>query len=348
MPKQYSVVKKEDNSVVYGPVFEDKYEEIIEFMSGVPSKEKSKLKIEIVENSAQKQEASPTKEPVSETPPSTKKQPAKKEPAKPKSDNSSQTINANDAFSSFLEGSTSTSFWKPKMGKNLIRILPIGGVLPTDWVTPYPLLLCGCHSRVGLSMQDTVHCPRITYGKACPICQFSWNMYNSNDPADKKLSSNIRGYKRIMANIIDLSEVGKGVQVYAFGQKVADKILTFLRSEVEEERTVLDPKVGRNFIVELRSLDGFNNYDNSRFEMKSTSLDDIYPTWEKEVHDLKKYIEPKSYDELVKIVKQTQQAILNSSPTSWRDEGGAVGAANDDVDTVEVTEDEIDNRLKNL
>jgi len=213
-----------------------------------------------------------------------------------------------DVFGSYLEGGGQSDFWKPKDGRNLIRILPIGGVLPSDWETPYPFIMSGVHYNVGLSMKEIVYCPRITHNKACPICQFVWKLWNTKDENDIAIARRIKGANRVIANIIDLSDVDKGVQKYAFGKTLARKIQSYMKDD--EFRPLLDADKGHNFVVIKKTVDNYPNYDDSRPEVKVTSLAQIYPNWKKDAFDLKKEISEKSWDEMMIVLNDTKKAIL--------------------------------------
>lgn len=275
-----------------------------------------------------------------------------------------QEHDAASVFGSYLSGSGSSEFWKPQDGRNIIRILPKGGVLPSDWKTPFPLLMSGVHSNVGLSLNETVYCPRLTHGRACPICNFVWKLYKSNNEQDKKLAGQLRGYKRTIANIIDLSDVDAGVQPFAFGIKLARKIMGFFQDPEYVEmygtrdpvQGLLDPVHGRNFVCKKSKVDGFNNYDESRFELKESSLAAVYPGWEKGVINLVKYVIEVSYEDLEKILNDTKRAMLDSDamqPRSVRSGPSASSAAavddasNDDAG-VAMTDEEINDRLKEI
>jgi len=287
---------------------------------------------------------------------------AKPAAAKPKV--ASNEPNATSVFGSFLSGSGGSSeFWKPKDGRNVIRILPKGGILPSDWKTPFPLLMSGVHSNVGLSLNETVYCPRLTHGKPCPICNFQWKLYKSNSESDKKLAGQLRGYKRTIANVIDLSDVDAGVQPFAFGIKLARKIMGFFQDPEYVEmygtddpaQGLLHPVHGRSFVCKKSKVDGFNNYDESRFELKESSIVGVYPDWEKNASELTKYIVDIPYENLEKILADTKRALLDSdpaqtySPRSAPSGGGAAPVeAADDGGGVIMTDKEINERLSDI
>lgn len=248
------------------------------------------------------------------------------------------TVDSNKIFGSFISGYGGASDeWKPKDGKSIIRILPKGGVLPSDWTTPYWATVQGAHSNIGQSLQEHVLCPRLTYSKPCPLCNFVFGLYNG-DESDKVLAKTMRSYHRISANIIDISDIDAGVQVFSFGKKLAEKIMGLLDDPDYED--MLDPVNGRNFVVIKKQVGGFNNYDESRPDANPSKLSGIYPNWEKECHDLKARIKPVGYDELVKMLATTKQALLESSSNAevgvnhTKPDTTDVGAGKESEDTV--------------
>jgi len=367
MSKQYAIMK--DGKVVFGPVPESEYQKVVTHLNTYPAEERKSYKVVFTtakaEASATPPPAStPTVEPVKEKAPATPppsavtQPPATPQPSavtEPETDEYTFDNNATAAFSSHVEGGGSSDYWKPKDGRNMVRLLPLGGINPNDWKTPYPMILLGIHPNVGLSMQETVHCPRLTYNKACPICAFVWKLYNTKNEEDKELAKKIKSYKRIIMNIIDLSDIEAGVQKYAFGKKLAGKIVSYLQDP--DTRYVLHPDKGNNFILIKKTLDGYPNYDESRFEMKSTPLSSILPEWRNGINDLRKDIVEKTYDELAVVLKETKKALLTASS----DDVNPVGAQSveqappsdafgtqESAEVTEVSLEELDQKLDNF
>lgn len=345
MSKTYTVVA--DKKVVFGPT--EDYAEVKKFVSKLAPAAKAKCSVQVKEGkpataaSAKPGTAAVTKEKIA--------------PEQHKEEKKS-TSGSDDVFSSYMEGGGNSELWKPKDGRNVIRILPIGGVLPSDWVTPYPFVVMGVHPNVGLSLNDTVYCPRLTHGTACPVCNFSWNLYNSTDANDKALSKRIRSYRKVLANIIDLSNIEAGVQKFGFGKKLAEKIMSYKKDPEYQIDGVdfLDPEAGRNFVLIKKKVDNFPNYDDSRPEIKTTALSAIYPNWRAECHDLTKEMKTRTYDEMMQILVDTKKAILSTDPSEWgRPSGGqGTGGPADVVDPdlgipiIEESADDVALRLNNL
>lgn len=330
MAKSYTVVM--NNEALFGP--ETDYEKVKAFTDGLNPAIKSKCNVKVTNVGGGVEEVEKKTE-----------EKAKVE-VKTEVKAKASTSDVNSVFGAYLEGGGQSDLWKAKDGRNIIRILPIGGVLPTDWVTPYPFILSGVHPKMGLSLNETVYCARLTHNKACPICNFVWKLYNTKDDNDLKLAKTIKAYNRVIANIIDLSDVDKGVQKFAFGKTLARKIMSYI--DDPEFAPLLDADRGHNFIVIKKTVDGYPNYDDSRPEVKTIALSQIYPKWKEEAHDLKKEIVEKSYDELMAILNDTKKAILSSSTDDMGVKPRSTQKIEEETVVEEIPLDDLKNRLNNI
>lgn len=351
MTKFYAVVK--ENRVVFGPIADTEYAQVIGFLGKLSADEKKKCRVIMKQSpEAVKSVPSDVKPLASKIEPVVEKVVNKIE--KPQvqsvSVNSDEFVFAdvNATFNFYLEGSTgSTEFWKPKEGRNLIRILPLGGVSPADWKTPYPFVVSGLHANVGLSMQERVYCPRLTHNKPCPICAFVWKLWNSKIPDDITLARRIKSYKTVLANIVDLSDVEAGIQKYAMGKKLAAKVISYL--EDADTKFVLHPEKGNNFILIKKTVDDFPNYDESRFEMKPSSILPILPDWRDKIHNLMNSVKSKSYEEMTEILKNTKQALLSANDESIASvEQPSVFSQDAEAGITEINIEDLDEKLKNF
>ena len=363
-------VVKLGDVTVFGP--ETDYQKVLKFMSSVDKESRKQHKIfaetesVVAAPAAAAPRVQPTVRPVVKAAPvaaprvqptvrpAVKAQPAAivEEEVVESAEFSDFTSSA-QAFSNYVTSGGASDLWKPKDGKQLIRILPLGGALPPDWKMPFPMLASGVHPRMGESLQDSVICPKLTYGRACPICNFVWKLWGSNNPEDKALSKQMRAYKRVLANVLVLNELDKGVQKFAFGKKLLERIMSYLSAE--DTKQVLHPELGSNFILEKRQLDGYANYDTSRFENRIVPLSSLYPNWRAEIHDLKKEIVEKTHDELAAVLKETQKALLMANsgwptdtavavdPTNF---GAVAGVIEEEI--VEISPEDISASLDNL
>jgi hypothetical protein len=177
-------------------------------------------------------------------------------------------------------------------------------------------------------------------------------LYNSKNDSDKELSKRIRSYKRVLANIIDLENVEAGVQKFAFGKKLLEKIMSYKKDpEYQVEgRDFLDPEVGRNFVLIKKTVDNFPGYNDSRPEIKTTALSQIFPNWKSDCHNLVSDIQDKSYDDMMKILADTKHAIIATDPGALPTGRPEVGGETDEfgLPVVDASADLVKDRLSRL
>ena len=210
----------------------------------------------------------------------------------------------NSMFKNQLENSGG-ELWTPPEGRTEVRIIPLGGKLPNG--DDYPFYLTGVHPNVGVSLQETALCPRITLNKPCPLCAFVRKLYNTGIASDIQLAKSMRAYIRVVANIVLVSDP-TSVKIWGFGKKMAKKLVYFL--DDPEFTNALDPDSGRNFIIIKEIVDGFPSYDNSRFSSKTSSLTRMLPDWHKKYIDLADHFKIPSYESLEEVLKNTRKSIV--------------------------------------
>jgi len=95
------------------------------------------------------------------------------------------------------------------------------------------------------------------------------------------------------------------VFLFRYGKKIFDKIMEAMQPAFEDE-TAINPYdfwEGANFLLKIRKVDGYWNYDKSEFAAPTALFDDddkLEKLWETE-YSLKEFTAPtnfKSYDEL--------------------------------------------------
>lgn len=133
-------------------------------------------------------------------------------------------------------------WWKPKVGTNVIRILPSWKGRQFEFFK-----LAYVHWNVGEN-QNKVTCPT-TEGKDnfCPICAYVEELYNSGLDEDVIEAKKIVRKERYACNILDRSGQTEGVAVYEMGPKLFRDIL-FLFTDGDYGE-VDDPKVGRDIKI---------------------------------------------------------------------------------------------------
>lgn len=110
------------------------------------------------------------------------------------------------------------NFWDPKEGVNRIRILPPWSE-ERVWFREIPY-----HYGIG---GKTVVCPKRLLNKPCFVCDKVSEFRKSPDKALNDTANDLRPKTRVYYNIVDLDDIGKGVQVYGSGVTVFNDLLYY-------------------------------------------------------------------------------------------------------------------------
>lgn len=184
-----------------------------------------------------------------------------------------------------------------------------------------------------------------TLGKDDPVAQLNSELWNSTEEDDSPARKQARNQKRklgFICNILVISHAGRKddegkVFLFGFGKKIWDKIGDAMNPPeglVDENGNQAMPFnpfdfwEGANFFLDVRKVEGYRNYDKSRFLKRGpVSADDsvIQSVWEKQ-YSLSAEIAPskfKSYDEL----KAKLDRVLKGKPAPLATPGGGTGSA---------------------
>lgn len=138
--------------------------------------------------------------------------------------------------------------WKPRDGKNTIRILPAAsdnGLWFFEAVFHYgPNIPC-------LSLAD----------EKCPICRYKDKLLKSSSDDELELANELEGKTRILFNIIDLTEEdskASGVQIWGHSETTLQKLMTIWNDPEWGDFT--DPIEGYDIIVEKTDARGPEAY----------------------------------------------------------------------------------------
>ena len=182
----------------------------------------------------------------------------------------------------------SVTFFKPQLGKNLVRFVPNKNN-PED-----PFVELFFHYGIG----PKVMLSPISYGEKDPIVEFANGLKKSKDPEDWKLAKKLQPKQRTFALVISRNEEDKGARWYEFGKSVYQELLA-LGSD-EEVGDFTDVIEGRDIKVDV--TEG-NPYQETaiRPTMKSSPLskdNTLVKKWLDEQPDLMENYKKYSYDEI--------------------------------------------------
>ncbi|QWY13305.1 single-stranded DNA binding protein [Escherichia phage vB_EcoM-ZQ3] len=254
-------------------------------------------------------------------------------------------LNGNKGFSSEDKGE-----WKLKLdasgnGQAVIRFLPA----KTDDALPFAILVNHGFKKNGKWYIETCSSTHGDYD-SCPVCQYisKNDLYNTN----KTEYSQLKRKTSYWANILVVKDPqapdneGK-VFKYRFGKKIWDKINAMIAVDTEMGETPVDvtcPWEGANFVLKVKQVSGFSNYDESKFLNQSAipNIDD--ESFQKELFeqmvDLSEMTSKdkfKSFEELnTKFTQVLGTAVL----------GGAAAAAASVADKVASDLDDFDKDME--
>ncbi len=127
----------------------------------------------------------------------------------------------------------SGSYWKPKAGQNVVRVLPTRRGLH-----PHPLVETWGHYIEVPGQENGVGfcCPRkMKAGWLCPACVKVDELRATGNPADYEAAGNYMAKLRVYACIIDRSDEGAGVQVFAFGKTIYEPLMAYRSRDPRED-----------------------------------------------------------------------------------------------------------------
>lgn len=220
-------------------------------------------------------------------------------------------------------------YWKPKQGKNLIRVLP-------PWTDSGPNQFqfwreIYVHWGIGPDEEHQAHlsCPKLSPpgGGECPVCEEYDRLRATKQPEDLEAAKEIRARQRAFSNIIDLSDPtwseddvdelklqgvedlpepgDPKIQIFSYGPTILKELLDIFTDEID----LTDLKEGHNVII-TRSGQGLQTEYRVRIETKASAaplkgepdlidLDSLMPF--REPHEMKAILEGLDPEEVKKL-----------------------------------------------
>ena len=200
--------------------------------------------------------------------------------------------------------------WKPELDKSgngyaVIRFLPSVEGEDLPWAKVFN------HAFQGPTGQWYIENSLTTINnQKDPVSEYNTKLWNSGVESDKEIARKQKRKLQYFSNILVVSDAkhpeneGK-VFLFRYGKKIFDKLMEAMQPEFPDEKAInpFDFWEGANFMLKIRKVDGFWNYDKSEFEASTKVADDdakIEEIWKKQ-YTLASFTAPsnfKSYDEL--------------------------------------------------
>lgn len=200
--------------------------------------------------------------------------------------------------------------WKPTVDKAgngyaVIRFLPSMVEEDLPWARYWD------HGFKGPTGKWYIEKSLTSIGQPDPLGELNSKLWNSGNEADKDTARAQKRRLHYVSNIMVISDPsnpdaeGK-VFLYEYGKKIFDKIMDLMQPQFPDEKPInpFDMWEGAEFVLKIRQVDGYRNYDKSEFKGSSALLDGddvkleaVFNT----MHSLSEFTDPseyKTYDEL--------------------------------------------------
>jgi hypothetical protein len=157
----------------------------------------------------------------------------------------------------------SSNFLDVKEGKNIVRVVPpLPGRKTFVVVHQHYIEIPGAQSKVNFN------CPRVMAKQPCPACSQAERWASSGNVIDRGKADKLWPRKRVFACVVSRANPELGVQVWAFGKQIHERLIGFRK---EQDIDFTDPVKGFDVIV-LRRGTGMDTKYTVDLARKETPL----------------------------------------------------------------------------
>ena len=248
-------------------------------------------------------------------------------------------------------GGNKNLFWKPSVGKQLIRVVPS----KFNKANPFTEMMF----YYGIGSKRVMASPK-NWGEKDPIMEFAKQLRGTNDKENWRLAKKLDAKNRIFIPVIVRGEEDKGVRLWQFGKLIYEDLLSMaMDDEIGDYTDIVN---GRDFTLETVGPESTGtNYNKTsvRPRMKTSPLSEDssqVETWLETQPNPKEVFKRFTFDEmkdaLVKWLSPEDNNDGDSFPTTtttdttdrkdlpWEENGGNRG--NFSLDTSKVKENKKD------
>jgi hypothetical protein len=194
-------------------------------------------------------------------------------------------------------GTNKNLFWKPKPGKQVVRIVPY------KFSPENPFMELKFHYGIN----EKTYLSPDTFGRPDPIVEFSNRLKKTGDKEDWKTGRKMEPKMRTYAPVIVRGEEGEGVKFWGFGKQVYENILSII--DDPDYGDITDLTNGRDIVVEFKeAAETGKNYPETSIRVKPNATPAVDPSNKELVASLARQTnilelyEEKSYEELKNIM----------------------------------------------
>ena len=116
-----------------------------------------------------------------------------------------------------------------------------------------------------------------TVGDSCPVQDLFFKLRNSDSAVDRKMSENLKR-REVFYSLLQIikdpnnPDMEGKVKVFKYGYKVKQKIDEELNPQFDTPTQVFDIFEGKNFELVITKQGGYNSYDSSKFQGKTSAM----------------------------------------------------------------------------
>ena len=224
------------------------------------------------------------------------------------------------------KGGADTRFWQPEVDKSgagqaIIRFLPAPKGEDIPWVR---IFNHGFQGPGGWYIENSL----TTLNKKDPVSEYNSMLWNRGDDAGKEQARKQKRRLLYISNVYIIQDKAHPenegqVKLFRYGKKIFDKLNEAMNPEFEDEKPLnpFDLWEGASFILKIRNVDGYRNYDKSIFGEAGPLLADdskLEGIWNSE-YKLQEFSDPskfKTYDELKEKLDKVLALSGGSQPSS--------------------------------
>ena len=219
-------------------------------------------------------------------------------------------------------------FWKPTVDKAgngyaVLRFLPGDAEAATPWVRYWD------HAFKGPTGQWYIEKSLSSIGQPDPVGESNALLWNSGIESNKDIVRRRKRNLRYVANVLIVSDPSAPenegqVKLFRFGKKIFDKIMDVMQPQFPDETPInpFDMWNGADFVLKIRNVEGYRNYDKSEFKSQSVlnSDDEVLEGFYNAQHDLSEWTDPKNYKTYDELKTRLHAVLGEAAPRTAKQE----------------------------
>ena len=158
-----------------------------------------------------------------------------------------------------------SNFFEPKEGKNVVRFMPPKQGKPAVKIWHKHYFQMGGERKA-------IICTKLQFNQACPMCAMRLKLASSSSRADQKQARGYEASAKVYANIVDMKNPEKGVQVWRISPGLFKKIRKAI-DIADVGKIFADPVKGFNIVFGKTGSGLDTEYDPVAVARESSPLD---------------------------------------------------------------------------